>query len=74
MCVMLLLLLLVLLAVGGCRVQGEEPVCRMLGSPEFPLLTKEGNVTIGGAFSIHSKITEPPLSFTDTPQPITCYG
>ncbi|XP_062329914.1 extracellular calcium-sensing receptor-like [Osmerus eperlanus] len=44
----------------------------MLGSPEFPLLTKEGDVTIGGAFSIHSKITEPPLSFTDTPQPITC--
>ncbi|XP_046907845.1 extracellular calcium-sensing receptor-like [Hypomesus transpacificus] len=69
---LLLLLLLVLLAVGGCRVQGEEPVCRMLGSPEFPLLTKEGDVTIGGAFSIHSKITEPPLSFTDTPQPITC--
>ncbi|XP_062328984.1 extracellular calcium-sensing receptor [Osmerus eperlanus] len=46
----------------------------MLGSPEFPLLTKEGDVTIGGAFSIHSKITEPPLSFTDTPQPITCSG
>uniref|UniRef100_A0A6Q2X988 G-protein coupled receptors family 3 profile domain-containing protein n=1 Tax=Esox lucius TaxID=8010 RepID=A0A6Q2X988_ESOLU len=50
----------------------HHAVCQMLGNPEFPLLSKEGDVTIGGAFSIRSKISEPPLSFTDTPQPLTC--
>uniref|UniRef100_A0A3B4VQN4 Olfactory receptor C family, j1 n=1 Tax=Seriola dumerili TaxID=41447 RepID=A0A3B4VQN4_SERDU len=44
----------------------------MLGSPEFPLLSKGGDFTIGGAFSIHSQITKPPLSFTDTPEPLIC--
>ncbi|KAM3874689.1 uncharacterized protein ACN63O_024683 [Diretmus argenteus] len=44
----------------------------MLGSPEFPLLSKEGDITIGGVFSIHSQITNPPLSFTDTPEPLKC--
>ncbi|XP_010900964.2 extracellular calcium-sensing receptor-like [Esox lucius] len=44
----------------------------MLGYPEFPLLSKEGDVTIGGVFNIHGKTTEPPLSFTDTPQLLTC--
>ncbi|XP_041851712.1 extracellular calcium-sensing receptor-like [Melanotaenia boesemani] len=27
---------------------------------------------IGGAFSIHSKITQPPLSFTEKPRPLKC--
>ncbi|XP_056230607.1 extracellular calcium-sensing receptor-like [Seriola aureovittata] len=44
----------------------------MLGSPEFPVLSKGGDFTIGGAFSIHSQITKPPLSFTDTPEPLIC--
>ncbi|XP_058481419.1 extracellular calcium-sensing receptor [Solea solea] len=44
----------------------------MLRSPEFPLLSKEGDVIIGGAFSIHSHITNPPLSFTELPEPLKC--
>uniref|UniRef100_A0A673WSB3 Olfactory receptor C family, h1 n=1 Tax=Salmo trutta TaxID=8032 RepID=A0A673WSB3_SALTR len=51
---------------------GEDALCRILGSPEFPMLSKEGDVTIGGAFTIHTKISVPPLSFTDTPPPLTC--
>ncbi|XP_041654154.1 extracellular calcium-sensing receptor-like [Cheilinus undulatus] len=51
----------------------EDPMlCKMLRSPEFPLLSKEGDITIGGAFSIHSQISEPSLSFTGTPEPLTC--
>lgn len=50
----------------------EAPVCQILGRPEFPLLSKEGDVTIGGAFSIHSKVTQPSLSFTDEPTQLTC--
>ncbi|KAM4627560.1 vomeronasal type-2 receptor 1-like [Polymixia lowei] len=50
----------------------ETPHCRMLGSPEFPLLSKDGDITIGGAFSLHSHITKPPLTFIDTPKPLIC--
>uniref|UniRef100_A0A3Q1FKM8 Olfactory receptor C family, g1 n=2 Tax=Acanthochromis polyacanthus TaxID=80966 RepID=A0A3Q1FKM8_9TELE len=41
-------------------------------SPEFPLMSKEGDVMIGGAFSIHSKITQPPLDFTEKPTRLRC--
>ncbi|KAM8904449.1 extracellular calcium-sensing receptor-like [Spinachia spinachia] len=43
-----------------------------MGSPEFPLLYKNGDFMIGGAFSIHSEITQPPLSFTEKPSRLTC--
>ena len=70
--------LVILGLVGALREDEDEetPFCQIQGSPEIPLLSKEGDVTIGGAFSIHSKVTEPPLSFTDTPTRLTCsrYG
>ncbi|XP_026048461.1 extracellular calcium-sensing receptor-like [Astatotilapia calliptera] len=44
----------------------------MLGSPEVPLLTKKGDITIGGAFSIHSQISKPSFSLTHTPETLTC--
>ncbi|XP_037317044.2 extracellular calcium-sensing receptor-like [Pungitius pungitius] len=44
----------------------------MLGSPEFPLLSKEGDITVGGAFSIHSQVSKPLLSFTNDPESLTC--
>ncbi|XP_042153622.1 extracellular calcium-sensing receptor-like isoform X1 [Oncorhynchus tshawytscha] len=69
---MQLLWVVVVGLLGVFGAEGKEAVCRMLGSPEFPLLSKEGDVTIGGAFSIHSKTTQPPLSFTETPPPLTC--
>ncbi|XP_036392617.1 extracellular calcium-sensing receptor-like [Megalops cyprinoides] len=47
-------------------------LCQILGSPEYPLLSKDGDVTIGGAFSIHSKITEPLFSFQTEPEPPAC--
>uniref|UniRef100_A0A3Q1ILY7 G-protein coupled receptors family 3 profile domain-containing protein n=1 Tax=Anabas testudineus TaxID=64144 RepID=A0A3Q1ILY7_ANATE len=53
-------------------VEDEVPVCQIMGSPEFPLLSEGGDVMIGGAFSIHSKITQPPLSFTEKPTRLTC--
>ncbi|XP_068440252.1 extracellular calcium-sensing receptor-like [Clinocottus analis] len=65
-----LLFLRHLLAFGD--VKEEAPSCQILGSPEFPLLSKEGDVMIGGAFSIHSRITQPLLSFTEKPSRLTC--
>uniref|UniRef100_A0A3Q1I0Y3 Olfactory receptor C family, g1 n=1 Tax=Acanthochromis polyacanthus TaxID=80966 RepID=A0A3Q1I0Y3_9TELE len=47
-------------------------LCQILESPEFPLMSKEGDVMIGGAFSIHSKITQPPLDFTEKPTRLRC--
>lgn len=46
--------------------------CQVLGSPEFPLLSREGDVVIGGAFSIHSKVTQPSLSYREKPDRISC--
>uniref|UniRef100_A0A3B3BUS2 Olfactory receptor C family, g12 n=1 Tax=Oryzias melastigma TaxID=30732 RepID=A0A3B3BUS2_ORYME len=43
-----------------------------VGDSDLPLLSKEGDVMIGGAFSIHSKIAQPSLSFTEKPTPLTC--
>uniref|UniRef100_A0A673X043 Olfactory receptor C family, h1 n=1 Tax=Salmo trutta TaxID=8032 RepID=A0A673X043_SALTR len=57
---------------GAFGAEGEEALCRILGSPEFPMLSREGDVTIGGAFTIHTEISEPRHSFTDTPPPLTC--
>nr|XP_020443905.1 extracellular calcium-sensing receptor-like [Monopterus albus] len=67
-----LLFMRLLLALGAVEVDG--PVCQILGRPEFPLLSKDGDVMIGGAFSIHSNIKQPPLSFTEKPTRLTCYG
>lgn len=53
-------------------VQGEGPLCHIMGSPEYPLLSKPGDFIIGGAFSIHSQITQPPLLFTEKPTELTC--
>uniref|UniRef100_A0A3B4VS28 Olfactory receptor C family, g5 n=2 Tax=Seriola dumerili TaxID=41447 RepID=A0A3B4VS28_SERDU len=65
-------LALVVLLVVFVAAEEEAPICQILGSPESPLLSKEGDVMIGGAFSIHSKITQPPLSFTEKPTRLTC--
>ncbi|XP_003968432.2 extracellular calcium-sensing receptor [Takifugu rubripes] len=44
----------------------------MLGRPEFPLLSQEGDITIGGAFTLHSQMSKPSLSFEETPEDLTC--
>lgn len=65
-----LVIMELLLAFGAA--EDEAPFCQIRGNPEFPLLSKEGDVMIGGAFSIHSKITQPPLSFTEKPTRLEC--
>ncbi|XP_076137582.1 olfactory receptor CH1 [Alosa pseudoharengus] len=52
--------------------KAEKPVCHLMGMPYGPLLSKQGDVIIGGAFSIHSKINQPPMTFMEKPEPITC--
>ncbi|XP_007231601.4 extracellular calcium-sensing receptor-like isoform X1 [Astyanax mexicanus] len=52
--------------------KGQKPLCHILESPEYPLLSKDGDVTIGGAFSIHSDVTLPTMSFTEKPNSFIC--
>ena len=66
------MLLLLLGILGAFGAEDGDPLCQMLRSPEHCLLSKEGDVTIGGVFSIHSQISSPLLSFTDTPNSLTC--
>uniref|UniRef100_A0A8C9ZD60 Olfactory receptor C family, j1 n=1 Tax=Sander lucioperca TaxID=283035 RepID=A0A8C9ZD60_SANLU len=65
-------MLLFVLLVGAFGAEEDTALCEILGSPEFPLLSKEGDITIGGVFSIHSQISSPPLTFTDAPEPLKC--
>ncbi|KAM3615654.1 uncharacterized protein V6R79_005681 [Siganus canaliculatus] len=66
------LMIFVAAAAAAAAAAEDAPVCQILGSPEFPLLSKEGDVIIGGAFSIHSKIPQPELSYTGKPTRLTC--
>ncbi|XP_048015429.1 extracellular calcium-sensing receptor-like [Megalobrama amblycephala] len=52
--------------------EAESTLCRMMGDPKNPLLSKDGDVTIGGIFAIHSKETLPSFEFKQTPQPLSC--
>ncbi|XP_075329395.1 extracellular calcium-sensing receptor-like [Odontesthes bonariensis] len=69
-CICVVFLLVVFVRAFGA--EDDTAFCEMLGSPELPLLSKKGHVTIGGAFSIHGQMSKPLLSLTDTPEPLIC--
>lgn len=46
--------------------------CKMMGRPEFPLLSQEGDIIIGGAFTLHNQMSKPSLSFGEMPEDLTC--
>ncbi|XP_047248089.1 extracellular calcium-sensing receptor-like [Girardinichthys multiradiatus] len=60
------------LLVAYVTVGKPASLCQIRGNPEFPVLSKEGDVMIGGAFSIYSEITQPSLFFTERPTAFKC--
>ncbi|XP_036441548.1 extracellular calcium-sensing receptor-like [Colossoma macropomum] len=56
----------------GLSAKGQKPLCHVIESPENPLLSKDGDMIIGGAFSIHSGVTMPSMSFTEKPKSLIC--
>ncbi|XP_077050161.1 extracellular calcium-sensing receptor-like [Siphateles boraxobius] len=52
--------------------KGEKANCSIIGQPEYPLLSKDGEIIIGGAFSIHGKINLEMPSFTEKPHRLLC--
>ncbi len=50
---------------------GNTP-CQMMGEPKYPLLFKDGDVTIGALFPVHSIETLTSFKFTQKPQFLSC--
>ncbi|XP_060733739.1 extracellular calcium-sensing receptor-like [Tachysurus vachellii] len=46
--------------------------CHILDNPAYPLLSKNGDVIIGGLFSIHGDIKLPLLPYTEKPEHLIC--
>ncbi|XP_057204405.1 extracellular calcium-sensing receptor-like [Triplophysa rosa] len=54
--------------------KAENTLCRMMGDPKYPLLSKDGDILIGGIFPVHSKEKLPSFEFTQKPHALSCSG
>lgn len=53
--------------------QLQLQACRLIsGQDPLPALVREGDITLGGLFSLHDSVLEPDLSFTSEPDPTLC--
>ncbi|XP_016106211.1 extracellular calcium-sensing receptor-like [Sinocyclocheilus grahami] len=68
----MLLFLYTVLLFHHLHTKVENTLCRIMGDPNYPLFSKDGDVTIGGIFAIHRKETLPSFKFTQKPQPLSC--
>uniref|UniRef100_A0A3Q4M428 G-protein coupled receptors family 3 profile domain-containing protein n=1 Tax=Neolamprologus brichardi TaxID=32507 RepID=A0A3Q4M428_NEOBR len=59
-----------LLVASVCH--AEEPVCRQRGDPENPLLSKNGDIILGGMFSFHTSWKDRKDSYMNQPLPLQC--
>ncbi|XP_048027261.1 extracellular calcium-sensing receptor-like [Megalobrama amblycephala] len=52
--------------------KAEKTLCQNMGDPKYALLFKDGDVTIGGLFSIRSIEILPSFDFIEKPQLLSC--
>ncbi|XP_043120075.1 extracellular calcium-sensing receptor-like [Puntigrus tetrazona] len=64
--------LYVLLCFIQLQAQAENTPCQIMGEPKDPLLFKEGDITIGALFPVHSIETLSSFKFTQKPQLLSC--
>ncbi|KAI2653696.1 Extracellular calcium-sensing receptor [Labeo rohita] len=68
----MLLFLYTLLLFHQLDTKAENTPCQTMGDPKYPLLSKDGDITIGGVFAIHRKESLPSFEFTQKPQHLLC--
>ncbi|XP_021323509.2 extracellular calcium-sensing receptor isoform X2 [Danio rerio] len=68
----MLLYLCTLLLFFKLKVSVGNASCKIMGEPKYPLLFKDGDVTIGALFPVHSIETAPSFEFTQKPQLLSC--
>nr|XP_023677070.1 extracellular calcium-sensing receptor-like [Paramormyrops kingsleyae] len=56
---------------ASCRQQSCQPIA---GHSSLGSLEQEGDVTLGGLFSLHDSVREPDLTFGSRPAPTSCSG
>lgn len=68
----MLFFLFTLLLLIQLHIKAGKPFCQMMGNPNYPLISKDGDVTIGALFPIRSIETLPSFEFTQEPQLLSC--
>ena len=63
---------IVLLLMVASTSQAEEAVCRRRADPETPQLSKNGDIMLGGVFSLHSKWQGRMDTYMQKPLPLQC--
>ncbi|XP_039615778.1 extracellular calcium-sensing receptor-like [Polypterus senegalus] len=53
-------------------IMAEENICQIQGKPDFPLFSKDGDVIIGGIFSLHTSFIPIKSSFNAVPGSLQC--
>lgn len=52
--------------------QAQESVCRRRGDPEAPLLSKDGDIMLGGFFTFHRSWKAKQDTYIQKPKPLQC--
>lgn len=53
----------------------QQQACRLISGPShLPAVVREGNITLGGLFSLHDAMMEARLSFNSQPESPQCTG
>ncbi|XP_009291957.1 extracellular calcium-sensing receptor-like [Danio rerio] len=68
----MLLFLYSVLSLYHLNTKAENTLCQMIGNPKYPLLSKDGDITIGALFVIHSEVSLPSFAFTQKPNLLSC--